>query len=55
MSETENNSQLPKPLVLENVDLRDFEYMPLDVVRFRDSDFTDPRQNNGHVVPLKLT
>ncbi|MFW1828064.1 DUF1376 domain-containing protein [Acinetobacter sp. ULE_I092] len=40
MSETENNSQLPKPLVLENVDLRDFEYMPLDVVRFRDSDFT---------------
>lgn len=40
MSETENKSQLPKPLVLENVDLRDFEYMPLDVVRFRDSDFT---------------
>ncbi|MFW2080669.1 DUF1376 domain-containing protein [Acinetobacter guillouiae] len=40
ISKTENKSQLPKPLVLENVDLRDFEYMPLDVVRFRDSDFT---------------
>lgn len=40
MSETENNSQLPKPLVLENVDLRSFEFMPLDVVRFRDSDFS---------------
>lgn len=40
MSETEQNSQLPKPLVLENVDLRSFEFMPLDVVRFRDSDFS---------------
>lgn len=27
------------PLVPSNVDLRDFAYMPLDVVRFRDSDF----------------
>lgn len=40
MSETEQNSQSPKPLVLENVDLRGFEFMPLDVVRFRDSDFS---------------
>lgn len=31
---------LPKPLVQNNIDLRSFEFMPLDVVRFRDSDFT---------------
>lgn len=31
---------LPKPLIENNVDLRSFEFMPLDVVRFRDSDFT---------------
>lgn len=28
------------PLVAANVDLRDFQYMPLDVVRFRDSGFS---------------
>ena len=32
--------ELPKPLVAAGTDLRDFQYMPLDVVRFRDSDFT---------------
>ncbi|WP_407493696.1 DUF1376 domain-containing protein [Acinetobacter baumannii] len=31
---------LPDPLIDSDVDLRDFAYMPLDVVRFRDSDFT---------------
>lgn len=31
--------KLKEPLVPANVDLRDFAYMPLDVVRFRDSDF----------------
>lgn len=31
---------LPKPLIPNNIDLRSFEFMPLDVVRFRDSDFT---------------
>lgn len=31
-------SQLPKPLVPANVDLRDFGYMPLDALRLRDSD-----------------
>ncbi|WP_228268432.1 DUF1376 domain-containing protein [Acinetobacter colistiniresistens] len=31
---------LPKPPVQNNIDLRSFEFMPLDVVRFRDSDFT---------------
>ena len=31
---------LPKPLVAAHTDLRDFQFMPLDVVRFRDSDFT---------------
>lgn len=30
----------PQPMVESYVDLRDFAYMPLDVVRFRDSDFT---------------
>ena len=34
------NMDLPKPLVAAGTDLRDFQYMPLDVVRFRDSDFT---------------
>lgn len=29
-----------KPLIQSNIDLRSFEFMPLDVVRFRDSDFT---------------
>lgn len=29
--------QLPEPLVPEDVDLRDFTFMPLDVVRLRDS------------------
>lgn len=28
------------PLIPDNIDLRDFAYMPLDVVRLRDSDFT---------------
>ncbi len=32
-------NKLPNPLVHKDVDLRDFAYMPLDVVRFRDSDF----------------
>ena len=31
---------LPKPPIQNNIDLRSFEFMPLDVVRFRDSDFT---------------
>ena len=30
--------ELPAPLVDANVDLRDFAFMPLDVVRLRDSD-----------------
>lgn len=34
------SSPLPKPLIPSNIDLRGFEYMPLDVVRLRDSDFT---------------
>lgn len=34
------NMEFPKPLVAAGTDLRDFQYMPLDVVRFRDSDFT---------------
>lgn len=29
----------PKPLIQSNIDLRSFEFMPLDVVRLRDSDF----------------
>ena len=31
---------MSRPLVPSNIDLRSFEYMPLDVVRLRDSDFT---------------
>jgi len=31
-------NELPVPLVHANLDLRDFPYMPLDVVRLRDSD-----------------
>lgn len=31
---------LPDPLTPADCNLRDFKYMPLDVVRFRDSDFT---------------
>ncbi len=31
-------SNFPQPLVAANVDLRDFAFMPLDVVRLRDSD-----------------
>lgn len=31
---------LPNALIQNNIDLRSFEFMPLDVVRFRDSDFT---------------
>lgn len=31
-------SELPAPLVAVDVDLRDFAYMPLDVVRLRDSE-----------------
>lgn len=31
-------SDLPAPLVLEFVDLRDYQFLPLDVVRLRDSD-----------------
>lgn len=31
-------TDLPLPLVAEDVDIRDFPYMPLDVVRLRDSD-----------------
>lgn len=31
-------SEFPEPLVAEDVDLRDFQFMPLDVVRLRDSD-----------------
>ena len=30
-------NELPEPLVPADVDLRDFQYMPLDVVRLRDS------------------
>jgi hypothetical protein len=34
---------LPDPLVPAEVDLRDFAFMPLDVVRLRDSDLvTEP-------------
>ena len=32
------DTALPEPLVLAAVDLRDFAFMPLDVVRLRDSD-----------------
>jgi len=32
------DADLPMPLVFEDVDLRDFAFMPLDVVRLRDSD-----------------
>ena len=31
-------SELPEPMVPAGIDLRDFPYMPLDVVRLRDSD-----------------
>jgi hypothetical protein len=33
-------SELPAPLVPPDVDLRDFAFMPLDVVRLRDSDIS---------------
>ncbi|MEC4591628.1 hypothetical protein VPG91_11570 [Nitrospirillum amazonense] len=33
-------SDLPEPLVPADVDLRDFEFMPLDVARLRDSDIS---------------
>jgi len=33
-------SDLPEPLVASDVDLRDFAFMPLDVVRLRDSDIS---------------
>lgn len=36
----DGGATLPDPLIDSDVDLRDFAYMPLDVVRFRDSDFT---------------
>lgn len=35
----EQQQARPDPMVADDVDLRDFAYMPLDVVRFRDSDF----------------
>ena len=31
-------TELPSPLVAQEVDLRDFAFMPLDVLRLRDSD-----------------
>ena len=31
---------MKQPLLPDNIDLRDFQFMPLDVVRLRDSDFT---------------
>lgn len=36
----DGGNNLPDPLIDADVDLRDFAYMPLDVVRFRDSDFS---------------
>ena len=32
--------ELPEPLLAEPIDLRDFRFLPLDVVRLRDSDFS---------------
>ena len=31
-------TRLPDPLIAAEVDLRDFQFLPLDVVRLRDSD-----------------
>ena len=35
---TSTSSELPSPLTPPDCDLRDFPFMPLDVVRLRDSD-----------------